>query len=163
MIITIRYGFVGTLLNIFINLISRYKREIKKPITMKNRLTVLFAISLIAFFASSCNKEEDTILQVRVITLSGAPVAGAEVRAFGQGTVDQEQVGDIRIDQTVYTLGNGIAEFDFSDLYVQGQSGFAILDVEITKEYPDSTSFLTGIVKVVEETTTEKTFSLGSE
>lgn len=128
---------------------------------MKNRLTVLFAISLIAFFASSCNKEEDTIAQIRVITTSGAAVSGAEVRVFGQGTVDQEQVGDIRIDETVYTLGNGIAEFDFTDLYVQGQSGFAILDVEITKEYPDSTSFLAGIIKVVEEETTTKTFTLG--
>lgn len=130
---------------------------------MKNRLAILFAISLIAFFASSCNKEEDTIVQIRVVTTSGVSVAGAEVRVFGEGTVDQTQVGDLRIDRTEYSLGNGVAEFDFSDLYVQGQSGFAILNVEITKEYPDSTSFLEGIINVQEEKTTEKTFILGSE
>lgn len=129
---------------------------------MKNRLAVLFTICLVAFTATSCEKEEDTIAQIRVITTSGASVAGAEVRLFGQGTVDQEEVGDIRIDRTVFSLGNGIAEFDLSDLYVPGQSGFAILDVEITKEYPDSTSFLSGIIKVVEEKTTKKTFTLGT-
>ncbi len=129
---------------------------------MKNRLAVLFTICLIAFTNSGCEKEEDTIAQVRVVTLAGVAVAGAEVRLFGQGTVDQSQVGDIRIDETQYTLSNGIAEFDFTDLYVPGQSGFAVLNVEITKEFPDSTSYLEGTFKIEEEKTNSKTFVLGS-
>lgn len=130
---------------------------------MKNRLSILFAISLIAFFTLSCDKEEDTIVRITAVTEEGPVVAGAEVRLFGQGTVDQEQVGDIRIDQTVFTASNGIAEFDFTDLYVPGQSGFAILNVEITKETPDGLLYVEGVVNVTEEETTDKTFILEEE
>lgn len=130
---------------------------------MKNRLSILFAISLIAFFSSGCQKEEDTIVRIKVVSEEGSTVAGAEVRVFGQGTVDQEQVGDIRIDRTLFTAGNGIAEFDFTDLYVPGQSGFAILNVEVTKEAPSTTLYVEGVVNVTEEETTDKTFILEEE
>jgi hypothetical protein len=79
---------------------------------------------------------------------------------FGQGTEQVQEVGDLEIDLVRITNSNGVAEFDFTDFYEPGQSGFAILDVEITKEFPDSTSFITGIMKVVEEETNTKTFVL---
>ena len=79
---------------------------------------------------------------------------------FGQGTVDDDQVGDIAIDRTTFSNSNGIAEFDFSDDYQPGQSGFAILDVEIIFDSPTGVTGATGVVKVVEEETTRKTFVL---
>jgi hypothetical protein len=129
---------------------------------MKTRLTYLFTIVLLGIIAMSCNPEEDTIAEIIVVTSEGSRVPGAEVRMFGQGTIDDDQVGDIAIDRTQFTNSNGVAEFDYTEQYEPGQSGFAILDVEITFETPDSTSFVNGIMKVVEEETTSKTFVLGS-
>lgn len=127
---------------------------------MKSRFITLFTIALAVLIVTSCNKEEDTLAEVKVVTPNGSSVAGAEVRLFGQGTTNSEEVGDIRIDQIEYTAGDGIAKFDFTDLYVPGQSGFAILNVEITKVYPDSTVYMEGIFKIVEEQVNRKTFTL---
>lgn len=125
-----------------------------------SRIKVLFLATAVLITTWACNKEEDTTAEVRVVTANGTTVAGAEVRMFGQGTVDQTDVGDIRIDRTQFTASNGITTFDFTDLYVPGQSGFATLNVEITKEFPDSTAFLEGIMQVVEEEENRKTFIL---
>ncbi|MCA1762548.1 MAG: hypothetical protein LC664_06110 [Flavobacteriales bacterium] len=127
---------------------------------MMSRIKVLFLAIAVLITTWACNKEEDTTAEVRVVTANGTTVAGAEVRMFGQGTVDQTDVGDIRIDRTQFTASNGITTFDFTDLYVPGQSGFATLNVEITKEFPDSTAFLEGIMQVVEEEENRKTFIL---
>lgn len=129
---------------------------------MKIRIVHLFTLLIIGIVALSCNREEDTIAELIVVTPEGSRVPGAEVRMFGQGTIDDDQVGDIAIDRTQFTNSNGVAEFDFTDQYEPGQSGFAILDVEITFETPDSTAFVNGIMKIVEEETTTKTFVLGS-
>lgn len=128
---------------------------------MKSRLTALFTVFVLIMALGACNKEKDTTAEVKVVLPNGSAVAGAEVRMFGQGTIDQEDVGDIRINKKGYTASNGIITFDFTDLYVPGQSGFAILNVEITKVYPDSTSSLEGIMQVVEEQKNQKTFVLG--
>ncbi len=127
---------------------------------MKSHIIALFAIASLAIVFASCNKEEDTLAKVNVVTANGTPVPGAEVRLYGKGTIDTSQVGNIRIDRTQFTNANGLAEFDFSDLYQPGQSGFAILDVEITKEFPDSTVFRAFIMQIIEEKTNEKTFRL---
>ena len=136
-------------------------RENKKE-QMKIRLTYLFTLVFLGLSIISCKNEEDTIAEIIVVTPEGSRVGGAEVRMFGQGTVDDDQVGDIAIDRTQFTNSNGVAEFDYTDQYEPGQSGFAILDVEITFESPDSTAFVNGIMKVVEEEKTTKTFVLGS-
>lgn len=127
---------------------------------MKSRFITLFTIALAVLLVTACNKEEDTLAEVRVLTPNGSTVAGAEVRLFGQGTTNTTEVGDIRIDVLEYTASDGLAKFDFTDLYVPGQSGFAILNVEITKEYPDSTVYMEGIMKIVEEQNNQKTFTL---
>jgi hypothetical protein len=128
---------------------------------MKRRLFALFTLVLAIAVLPACNPEEDTIAEVKVITPNGTAVPGAEVRLFGQGTIDETQVGNIRIDEVQFTNDNGLAVFDFTEYYEPGQSGFAILNVEITKDFPDSTAFLEGIMRVVEEETTRKTFTLG--
>lgn len=130
---------------------------------MKRLFISIFAFLLLGAGFTSCDKEEDTIAEITVVTLTGSRVAGAEVRMYGQGTLEDDDtsgVGDIRIDVTGYTSSNGIVSFDFSSLYEPGQSGFAILDVDIIKEYPDSTIAIQGLMKVVEEEVNRKTFIL---
>jgi hypothetical protein len=127
---------------------------------MKRSLLALFTVALTSLALNSCNPTEDTIAEVRVITANGTAVPGAEVRLFGQGTIDQTQVGNIRFDDVQFTNANGLAVFDYTDDFQPGQSGFAILNVEITKDFPDSTAFLEGIIRIVEEETNAKTFTL---
>lgn len=145
----------------FIHLAIALIRENNKE-QMKTRFTYFFTLLILGIAIISCKEDKETIAQVIVVSQGGTRVPGAEVRMFGQGTVDDDQVGDIAIDRTLFTNSNGVAEFDYSDQYQPGQSGFAILDVEITFETPDSTAFVNGIMKVVEEETTAKTFVLGS-
>lgn len=116
--------------------------------------------TLVAGTLESCYDEKDTIAEIRVVTSNDTAVPGAEVRIFGQGTETSGEVGNVTIDTVSFTGTDGIAEFDFSDQYKAGQSGFAILDVEITAEFPDSTVFLEGIIRVVEEETTRRTFRI---
>ncbi len=128
---------------------------------MKTRISILFVFMLALLVTTpSCEKEDDTIAEITVVTENGTPVAGAKVRIFGQGTIDQEEVGDIAIDEEGITGANGLVEFDFTDLYEPGQSGFAILNIEISSARPDTTFGLEGIMKIVEETTNRKTFIL---
>jgi hypothetical protein len=127
---------------------------------MKSRLFALLIVVGFSTILNSCYKEDDTIAEIRVVTANNAPVPGAEVRLFGQATQNTSDVGNIQIDVTDFTRSNGIAEFDFSEYYQTGQSGFAILNVEITREFPDSTVFLEGIIRVEEKTTTRRTFTI---
>lgn len=127
---------------------------------MNSRIAVYFILIFSLGITTSCDNEEDTIAEILVVNQEGTSVQGAEVRIFGQGTVDSDQVGDIAIDRTTFTNTNGIAEFDFTDDYEPGQSGFAILDVEILFDSPTGISAASGVLKVVEEETTRKTFVL---
>jgi|SRR5690554_5502148 len=127
---------------------------------MKSRFIALFTLMLAIALFTACNKEKDTIAEVKVVTPNGTAIAGAKVRMYGQSTTQNVDVGDIRIDREGYTAGNGTVKFDFTDLYVKGQSGFAILDVDIEKAYPDSIVTMSGIMKIVEEEVNRKTFTL---
>ena len=145
---------------IYLNLLDC---ESNKPRSMKRGYSLFIAISLLLVLSTSCNREEDTIAEVTVVTEAGTRVAGAEVRLFGQSTEDNVEVGDVRIDETGFTAANGIVSFDFTDLYVPGQSGFAILNIEITREFPDSTLFFEGLMEIVEEETNRRTFVIDQE
>jgi hypothetical protein len=127
---------------------------------MKTRLIAFIAVIAASSVLSSCYKTEDTIAEIEVVTANNSPVPGAEVRLFAQGTENTTEVGVIRVDTVEFTANNGVATFDFSDLYKSGQSGLFILNVEITREFPDSTVFLEGIIRVAEEETTRRTFKI---
>jgi len=125
---------------------------------MKTKLKALFVVFAFSAILTSCYNEEDTIAEILVVTANNSPVGGAEVRLFGQATSTGTEVGNILIDVVRFTGSNGLAVFDFSDTYQSGQSGFAILNVEITREFPDSTAFLEGVIRVEEQKTTRRTF-----
>ena len=142
---------------------SSYAQKSKNPGSMRSHIKAFAVIILSAALFYACKDEDPTIAEITVVTPAGSRVEGAEVRIYGQGTRpvdDTTTVGDIRIDETRYTGSNGIVSFDFSNLYEPGQSGFAILDVDIIKEFPDSTSGVQGLMKIEEEKVNRKTFVL---
>jgi hypothetical protein len=128
----------------------------------KATLSILLIFSLGILF--SCKKTKDTTALVKVINENGLPISGASVRLFGEGTIDESgaQVprAGILLDNTKSTDSKGEALFDYTEYYKSGQAGFAVLNVEIEKVYPDSIATLEGIIKVEEEVKNEKTFTL---
>jgi hypothetical protein len=118
---------------------------------------VSFSLALMASMAvlslSSCHEVEETIANVVVLNDLGAPVQGASVRLFAFGSVDEDFVGEPRFDTTAVSNAAGQVSFNFSSFYVEGQAGFAVLDIEASK----AALFGTGLIKVEEEMTNEAT------
>lgn len=118
---------------------------------------VSFSLALMASMAvlslSSCHEVEETIANVVVLNDLGAPVQGASVRLFAFGSVDEDFVGEPRFDTTAVSNAAGQVSFNFSSFYVEGQAGFAVLDIEASK----AALFGTGLIKIEEEMTNEAT------
>ena len=96
---------------------------------------------------------EETIANVTVLNEFGSPVQGASVRLYAFGSVDEDFIGEPRFDTTQVSNAAGMVTFNFSDFYVDGQVGFAVLDIEATKASLQGT----GLIKVEEMTTSEAT------
>lgn len=113
----------------------------------KKRYFVLIAL-FIGLLCQSCFKVEETIASVRVFNEAGTPIPGASVRLYKIGND-----GPTRFDTIQFTNGSGIASFNFSEDYEAGQSGFAVLDIEVFK----GSLAGSGIIKIEEQETTEET------
>jgi len=100
----------------------------------------------------SCRKEGDTVARIRVVDTSGAPFPGAMVRLYPTPTILQH--GQIIIDDTLFTDVDGYCIFDYTNMYNLGQAGFAVLDIEVRS---GDTLYGEGIIKIVEEVTSEET------
>lgn len=111
---------------------------------------------------TSCYKTEDTTAEVFVQNETGAPVPGARVRLFGESSLEDQEVGEIILDDTRFTDAEGRAFFDYTDYFEAGQSGFAVLTVEIEKQLPppDEDLFLESIIKVEEQTANIEVYTL---
>jgi hypothetical protein len=118
---------------------------------------VFFSLALLATVAavslSSCHEVEETIANVVVLNDLGSPVQGATVRLYAFGSVDEDFVGEPRFDTTAVSNAAGQVSFNFSEFYVEGQAGFAVLDIEASK----AALYGTGLIKIEEETTNEAT------
>jgi hypothetical protein len=119
----------------------------------KATLSLCLLMTSFIFLATSCHEVEETIANVVVLNDLGAPVQGASVRLFAFGSVDQDFVGEPRFDTTAVTNAAGTVSFNFSSFYVEGQAGFAVLDIEATK----AALVGTGLIKIEEEMTNEAT------
>jgi hypothetical protein len=122
-----------------------------------NRLFPSLTIAAILIFASSCYEIDDTIANIQVYRVDDVgekiPVAGCDVRLFALGSLDEDFVGEPRFDTTQTTSEEGFVSFDFSNFYVGGQAGFAVLDIEATK----GSLYGTGLIKIEEmETNSEE-------
>lgn len=121
---------------------------------MRNVSLSLGAMALGAVLSlSSCHEVEETIANVVVLNDLGSPVQGATVRLYAFGSVDQDFVGEPRFDTTAVSNAAGQVSFNFSEFYVEGQAGFAVLDIEASK----AALYGTGLIKIEEEMTNEAT------
>ena len=108
----------------------------------KTHILLPISLLLVFFGFSSCHEVEETIANVVVLNDLGSPVQGATVRLYAFGSVDEDFVGEPRL-----------VSFNFSSFYVEGQAGFAVLDIEATK----ASLYGTGLIKIEEELTNEAT------
>lgn len=114
-------------------------------------LTNVAMIVLLATAFAACNKEEPTTAIVHVKMADGTPVPGAVVKLFGNPAYPLAD--PTRLNKETTTNSSGKAEFDYTDFYEQGQSGFAVLDIECRLD----TLLGEGIIKIIEEETSEET------
>ena len=121
-----------------------------------NRFFTVLSLAIISIFASSCYEIEETIANVTVVRINSVgeeiPVDEAEVRLYALGSLDQDFVGEPRFDTTQVTSDEGFVSFNFSDYYVGGQAGFAVLDIEVSK----GALYGTGLIRIEEMETTEE-------
>lgn len=116
--------------------------------TMK-KILVLAILSVIV--TTSCRKKLDTTANIYVKDENNASVSNAMVVLYGtntQGTPQQVAVFD-----TAYTNLNGMATFNFNDLYQLGQAGVAVLDIDAKKGNKAGA----GIIKIEAEKLNEET------
>lgn len=103
---------------------------------------------------AACNKEKPTIARITVVDEDGFVVPGASVKLFANPAVP---LGDpTRLDMTQFTDLTGVAEFDYTDFYQQGQAGFAVMDILAVKD----TFAAEGIIKILEEEENYETVTL---
>ncbi len=109
----------------------------------------LLLAGTIFLLSASCSKQEDTLAKIHVRDQNNELVPGASVRLHGEG----KPPGVVIVDKTVTTNSSGEALFSFNDVYKRGQAGVAVLKIEVSK----GGSTGEGIIKIVEETTSEET------
>lgn len=114
--------------------------------TKNARYAFILGGLLSAALMSSCRKEHDTLAQIRVLDMDGNPFPGAQVRLFGEPTINPHP--QVIIDRTLFTDADGEVIFDFTKDFNLGQGGFAVLTIEVNSG--DSLSG-EGIIKIEEE------------
>jgi hypothetical protein len=114
-------------------------------------VSLLLLVSFFLFTSSGCRKKGNTIVLITVRDNTNAVVPDAMVRLYGQSTTNPPSGPVVRVD-TAYTDALGVARFDYTDHYKLGMAGLFVLNIEARK----GTKFGAGIVKVVEEKTTEE-------
>ena len=118
--------------------------------TNKLFLIAVFAlVSMTAFVG--CRRKQDTIAKIYVKDASNQSVANARVVLYGQSTTGQPS--SVVLFDTTLTNSSGEAIFNFDDVYQLGQAGVAVLNIDVQS----GTMIGQGIIKVVEETTSEET------
>jgi len=106
----------------------------------------------VAAASVSCRQEADTVAKVLVLDTAGNPFPGAMVRLYPTPTLTSH--GAIIIDDTLFSGTDGIATFDYTDMFNLGQAGFAVLDIEARS---GDTLYGEGIIKVEDEETSQAT------
>jgi len=111
-------------------------------------------VAVLAVVFSACNKEKPTTAIIIVKNQDGAVVPGVTVRLYANPSFP---LGDpTRLNKEVVTTASGRAEFDYTEFYELGQSGFAVLDILATKD----TLAGAGIIKILEQEENQETVVL---
>ncbi len=118
--------------------------------TISTILIVIMGLVL-GLTTTSCKKEKSTVAKILVLDTSGNPVENAMVHLFPTPTITPPN--RVVIGDTLYSDEKGQATFDYTDKFNLGQSGFAVLNIEIL-----SGAFTgEGIIKIEEEKINEET------
>ena len=120
------------------------------------RLFPIFTLAVIVISISSCYEVDPTIANIQVYRVDEIgekiPVAGCDVRLYALGSLDEDFVGEPRFDTIQTTSEEGFVSFNFSNMFVGGQAGFAVLDVEASK----GSLYGSGLIKIEEMITNEE-------
>jgi len=121
---------------------------------IKNTILASLAVTLVFATFSSCRKKKDTLAKIYVKDTNNDPVSNCRVILKGVSTENNQ--ANVSLYDTSYTNSGGEAVFSFNDTYQLGQAGVAVLNIEAKKNGLTGT----GIIKIVEETTSEATVFL---
>lgn len=111
---------------------------------------MLLLIIMSSVMITSCKKEKTTLVKVKVVNELNEVQTGAMVRLWPNPDPVLNQMVE---DDTSFTNEKGLCYFDYTNEFNLGQAGFRVLDIEVETE--DELFRGSGIVKVVEEETTE--------
>ena len=100
---------------------------------------------------SACRKKMDTVAHIYVKDETNASVSNAMVVLYGTNT--QQTPQQVAVFDTAYTNANGLATFNYNELYQLGQAGVAVLDIKAQK----GNKIGQGIIKIEAEKVNEET------
>jgi hypothetical protein len=93
---------------------------------------LLFAVAATTLVSlSACRKKMDTVAHIYVKDETNASVSNAMVVLYGTNT--QQTPQQVAVFDTAYTNVNGLATFNYNELYQLGQAGVAVLDIKAQK------------------------------
>jgi hypothetical protein len=113
---------------------------------------LLFAVAATSLVSlSACRKKMDTVAHIYVKDETNASVSNAMVVLYGTNT--QQTPQQVAVFDTTYTNANGLATFNYNELYQLGQAGVAVLDIKAQKGNKTGQ----GIIKIEAEKVNEET------
>ena len=113
---------------------------------------LLFAVAATSLVSlSACRKKMDTVAHIYVKDETNASVSNAMVVLYGTNTQSTPQ--QVAVFDTAYTNLNGLATFNYNELYQLGQAGVAVLDIKAQKGSKTGQ----GIIKIEAEKINEET------
>ncbi len=117
-----------------------------------NKIIFFCALFIVVSVAvSGCRKKKDTIANIYVKDDNNLLVDQAMVVLYGTNTAGTPQ--QVAVFDTAYTNIEGMATFNYNDIYQLGQAGVAVLDIKAQK----LNKIRQGIIKIEAETTNEET------
>ena len=117
-----------------------------------NKIIFFCALFIVASVAvSGCRKKKDTIANIYVKDDNNLLVDQAMVVLYGTNTAGTPQ--QVAVFDTAYTNVEGMATFNYNNIYQLGQAGVAVLDIKAQK----LNKIGQGIIKIEAETTNEET------
>jgi hypothetical protein len=121
-------------------------------------LVTFLSFATIFIVLSACVKIKPTTAVIYVKKPDGSMCSDAQVRLYGQpaNITSANASQKLRIDLIAVTDGEGRAFFDLTEFYDGGQTGLAILNVDIIKGGLERSGF----IQVIEQEPNEEVFFL---
>ena len=119
---------------------------------MKSLLFLSFVVLLGVVSVSGCRRKKDTLAHIYVKNnTTNQSVDNAMVVLYGTNTAGTPQ--QVAVFDTAYTNIEGLATFNFNEIYQLGQAGVAVLDIKAQK----LNQVGIGIIKIEAEKLNEET------